>query len=270
MSDERSLLYNGRFLSDLDNWTVSSAVYSAGDGDDHYGVAVISQNGYIEQTFSPDNTRLHSFHFSVKPVTTLTTGLTLLITDGNGNTVLSQALTATAATWTETTVDIGVAFGDTYTLRITNTKAEDIKVDDIWIWPVVMTRAAIATRVNDKLGRLATDRSYSTTASGAKTEGDYTYAIDAGLRKVDAIDPETALPDIRWLEYDGLQTLLETVEQEMIEKLQRDYSVEVDIRVGQRSESLSQISKSLSEMTTKDSKTGRVIVKRLKHEDYRE
>lgn len=267
MSDRRSLLYNGRFLSDLDNWTVSNAVYSAGDGDEHYGVAVLSQNGYVEQTYAPDYTRLHSIHVSVKPVTTLTTGLTLLITDGNGNTVLSQALTGAAGAWTETTIDVGLAFGDTYTLRVTNTKAEDIKVDDIWIWPVAMTRAAIATRVSEKLGRLVTDRSYSTTTSGSKTEGDYTYAIDAGLRKVDAYDPETALPDIRWLDYEDLQAMLETVEQEMIEKLQRDYSVEVDIRIGSRSENLSQISKSLSEMTIKEGKSGRVTVKKLIHKD---
>ena len=267
MSDERSYLYNGRFLSDLDNWTVLNAVYSAGDGDEHYGVAVISQNGYVEQTFQPDYTRLHSIHISVKPLTTLTTGLTLLITDGNGNTVLSQALTGTANIWNETTIDIGLAAGDTYTLRITNTNPGAIKLDDIWLWYLSMTRAAIATRVSEKLGRLASERSYSTTASGAKTEGDYTYAIDTALRKLDAIDPETALPDIRFLDYDDLQTMLESVEQEMIEKLQRDYSVEVDIRVGQRSENLSQITKSLSEMTTKDSKSGRVIVKKLNHED---
>lgn len=268
MFDERSHLLNGRFLSDLDQWTVSDAAYSAGDGDDHYGVAVLSQNGYIEQDFSVNYTRAYSIHISVKPGVTLTSGqLVMLITDSDENTFLSQSLTGTGAAWNEQTIDIGLAAGDTYTIRFTNTSANDVKLDDIWLWCVVMTRANIATRVNEKLGRLASERSYSTTTSGTKTEGDYTYAIDTALRKLDAIDPETALPDIRWLDYGDLQTMLEVVEQEMIEKLQRDYSVEVDIRVGQRSENLSQITKSLSEMTTKDSKSGRVIVKKLTHED---
>ena len=271
MYSERNHLLNGRFEHDLDNWTAVSAVYSAGDGDDHYGVATISQNGYIEQDFSIDYTRLHSIHIAVKAATTLTAGqLTLLITDSDGNTVTLQSLSGTAATWTENTIDVGLAAGSNFTIRITSTLATDIKVDDIWLWHVAMTRAAIATRVHTKLGRLATERSYNTTAAGALTEGSYTYAIDNALRKVDAIDEDTALPDIRWLDDSDLPTMLDTVEQEMIEQLQRDYAVEVDIRVGQRSESLSQISKSLSEMTTKDAKTGRVIVKKLTHkaEDF--
>lgn len=276
---ERNLLNNGRFLQDLSNWTVSNAAYSAGDGDDHYGVAVLSTGGgYIEQSFSVPRVRLYSLHISVKPVTSaLTAGqATVQIKDGAGNVVYSANLTgATLNAWEENNIEIGLATGTTYTIRITNVNhGANIKIDDAWLWFVPLSRSAIATRIHTKLGRLATDRSLTTTLSGALTEGSYTYAVDAGLRAVGAINPETALPDVRYLDAESLQTALDAVEREILEQLQRDYAVEVDIKVGQRSESLSQIGKALSEMTggqtgtNKSSGGGRIVMRKLRHGDY--
>ncbi len=268
---ERNLLSNGRFLQDLSNWDAFNAVYSAGDGDDHYGVAVLSSGGgYIKQTFSVMHTRLHTLHVSVKPLTSALSagGCTILITDGNGNTVYSGNLTgAVANTWEENNIEIGLATGTTYTLQITNVNhAYSMRIDDVWLWAIPMTRAAIASRMHAKLGRLATERSLSTTAAGELTEGSYTYAIDAGLRAVGAINPEIGLPDVRYLEPESLQTVLETVERQMIEQLQRDYAVETDIHVGQRSESRSQIAKVLGEMNSGSSGGGGgpVVVRKIK------
>jgi len=269
---EHNLLSNGRFLQGLDVWTASSAVYSAGDGDDHYGIADVTTGGYIQQSFSVPRVRQYAIHISVKPLTAaLTAGkCTLTITDGNGNTVLTQNLTgATLNAWEENTVNIGLATGTTYTLKITNVAhAYNVHIDDVWIWYVPLTRAEIAARVHAKLARLATDRSLSTTASGTLTEGSYTYAIDAGLRSVGAINPETSLPDTRYLDGESVQTALDFVEREILEQLQRDYAVEVDTRVGQRSESLSQIGKAVGEMAAGGSKGGgRIVMRKLRHED---
>ncbi len=271
---ERNLLSNGRFLQDLSNWDAVNAVYSAGDGDDHYGVAVLSPSGgYIKQTFSVMHTRLHTLHVSIKPLTAFlaANGCTVLITDGNGNTVYSGSLTgATANVWEENNVEVGLATGTTYTLQITNVNhAYSVRIDDVWSWYVPMTRAAIADRIAAKLGRLATERSLSTTTSGALTEGSYTYSIDAGLRAVGAINPETGLPDARYLEPGSLQTALDTIEKQMIEQLQRDYAVETDIRVGQRSESRSQIAKILGEMNSGSSGggSGPVVMRKIRHEE---
>jgi hypothetical protein len=270
---ERNLLLNGRFLQNLSGWTASSAVYDAGDGDDHYGVAVLATGGgYIEQSFSVPRVRLYSLHISVKPMTAaLTAGkATVQIKDASGNVVYSANLTgATMAVWEENNLEVGLATGTTYTIRITNVSHGGyVKVDDAWAWFIPLSRAAIATRVHAKLGRLATDRSLSTTLSGALTEGSYTYGIDAGLRSVGAVNPETGLPDVRYLDAESIQTALDYIEREMLEQLQRDYAVEVDVRVGQRSESLSQIGKAVGEMAAGGSGKGggRIVMRKLTHD----
>jgi cold shock CspA family protein len=270
---ERNHLSNGRFVHDLDNWVASGAEYSAGDGDDHYGVAVLSTGGdYVEQTFSVPRVRAYSLHIGVKAIGVTLSGSNVVakITDGDGNTVLEQDLSGAADTWTETTVSLGLGSGTTYTLRITNDDAgADVRIDDVWIWHVPITRAAVVARVVAKLARLASDRSLSSTASGSLTEGDYTYAMDAGLRSVGAINPETGSPDVRYLGPDDVNALIDAVEREMLEQLRRDYAVEVDFTLGPRRESLSQISKAIGELAGGQgggSEGRRPVVKRLIHD----
>jgi len=273
---ERNLLTNGRFLQNLSNWTAVNAKYSAGDGDDHYGVAVLdTAGGYISATFSVPRVRSYSLHVAVKAIGAALSGTQcqLIIQDGSGNTVKTQNLTGTADTWTDNDITAGLATGTTYTLKIINNSATgDVLIDDVWIWFIPMTRAAIATRIDEKLGRIADDRSLSTASSGAKTEGDYTYAIDAGLRAVGAINPETGQVDVRYLDAENLQTALDFIEREMLKQLSLDYALEVDVRVGQRAESLSQISKALRETTGgAQGSSGRVVVRKLtrpEREDY--
>lgn len=275
---ERNRLTNGRFMHDLNNWTASDAVYSAGDGDEHYGVAVLSTGGgTLSQTFSVPHFRLYTLHIAVKAVGSdlSTDQVTVAITDGDGNTVISDDLSGTADTWTDNTMDLGLAPGTTYTLRLTNVSAAgDVRLDDVWLWWLPITRASIAARVAAKLGRLATDRSLSATASGSLTEGDYTYAIDAALRSLGALDPDTALPDVRYLDFGQVNSVLDAAEREMLEKLRRDYAVEVDIGVGSRRESLSQIGRALDGLIgtggAGGGQAGQVTVRKLRREadDY--
>ena len=249
---ERNRIANGRFLHNLNNWTSSGASYSAGAGDDHYGVAVLSTGGdYISQNFSVVGARAFTLGLAVYAVGADLSGAnaTLEITDGDGNTVTTKNLTGTADTWTSNEYSLGLAEGTTYTLKITNAGANgDVYIDDVWLWFVPITRAQIATRVAEKLGRLASDRSLSNVGSGSKTEGDYTYAIDAALRNIGAINPETGNVDIRYVEASQVDTALTIAETEMMERLHRDYIVEVDTSIGSRSESLSQKAEALSGM----------------------
>ena len=251
MTIEASYLSNGRFLHDLGNWTDSGASYSAGDGDEQYGVAALAIGGSVSQQFAVEGAKLYTIHLSIKAVgSTLSAGqATITITDGAGNTVVTQNLIGTADTWTEQTYTFGLAQGTTYTLTIRNVSAaSQVKVDDVWLWYVPMTRAAVAARVHTKLGLLATDMSYNTTSSGALTEGSYTYAIDTGLRQSGAIDPMTDEPDVRWMATTHIDSLLSVVEFAMLERLQRNYATMTDITVGQRSERLSQIASAIDKL----------------------
>lgn len=256
----RNHLTNGKFLHNLNGWTPSAGVtYSAGDGDDHYGVAVLPVGGSIWQEFAVDDTHLQSVHIAVKAIGATLSGsqATLVIEDGDGNTVVSQNLTGTADTWTEATYTFGLVEGANYRATITNASAAgDIRIDDLWIWFVPITRAQVAASVHAKLGRLATERSLSTTPSGALTEGSYTYAIDAALRTIGAIDEDDGTPSVRYVDAEQVQTLLEAVRMEMLERLQTDYLVEVDTSTGPYRQNLSQKAAGIGEILGTGGKGG--------------
>lgn len=267
MSDERNRLSNGRFLHNLNSWVTASASYSAGDGDEHYGVANISVGGSIAQVFGVDYARSYTLHLSVKAPSGTLAGsqATVAITDGDGNSVASFNLTGGASSWTDNNNSLGLAPGATYTLTITNASAAGaIRVDDVWLWYVPMTRANLAARVARKLSALATDAGLDTTAAGDLTEGHYTDAVDAGLRAVGAVDPETDQTDIRWLDSTTIDTCADLIEREMLERLGRYYATLVDIEAGPRKEKLSQIGAALARMTSAPQSGGaKVVVRKL-------
>ena len=242
---ERTALANGRFLHNLDGWAAAAgAAYSAGDGDDHYGVAVLPTGGQISQPFVVDEYRAFTLHLSAKADDASATpgSVTASVADGSGNAVGTWNLSAAADAWTEQTIQIGLAEGATYTLTLANVShTTDIKLDDIWLWWLPITRAAVAAQVARVLGALATDAGLSTTPSGELTEGDYTDAIDTGLREIGAINPVTDLPDIRQLETRQINDLLAATERAVLGRLQRYYATLVDTKEGPLEQKLSQI-----------------------------
>lgn len=273
MTDERTYLTNGQFLHDLTDWDVTGATYSAGDGDAHYGVAQLAVGQAIAQDFAVDYVRAHTLALALKCSAPVTAGqVTVVIEDEDGNVLTTLQPTCAANAWRTNDWTLGLASGTTYTITITNVGAgAAIKLDDIWLWPLLMTRAGMAQRIHTKLGRLATERSLSLTPNGAYTEGDYTLAIEVALRRAGAVNPETDQADARWLDSANVDTALETAEREMLERLQRDYAVETDISVDGRSESRSQIREALEALTggqgsgSAGGQLGRVQVKRLSH-----
>jgi hypothetical protein len=270
---DRSHLINGRFIQNLNGWTgAGGASYLASDGDEHYGLANLPVGASISQAFSVDNPRAFSLHIAAKsPSGALTAGQAVFtITDGQGNTVLTSDLVS-GITWTETIYTLGLGPGATYTITLTNVSAPgDVRIDDVWLWFVPVTRTQIAARVHAKLGRIAQERSFSTVAAGLMTEGSYTYAIDAALGNVGAIDPETGNPDVRYLNDDNVQSVTESARHEMLEQLQSDYAVEVDTRTGPFSQSLSQKRAAITEMLgggDASSSGGGIIQRRMSCDD---
>lgn len=275
---ENTYLLNGRFLHNLNGWTVSgpTVVYSAGDADDQYGVAVIPPGESIQQDFGVIGVRVFTLHLSVKPVGAPLSNnqARIIITDGDGNAVTTQSLVAaTADAWAENTFLFGLGEGTTYNIEIENTSAAgNIKIDDVWLYFVPLTRLQMAQRIHAKLGRLASN--LSTTPTGDMTEGSYTYSVDAGLRSVGAIDPDTGLPDVRYLDENSIQLALDFIERETLEGLQKDSAVEVDTRTGPYQQSLSQKREAITEMLgggggsggDSGGSGGPVIMRPLKHE----
>lgn len=268
--DERSYLINGRLLHNLNGWTAAGgAVYSAGDGDDHYGVASLPAGASIAQAFTVERARRYTLHLAAK-----TGNATVTIADGNGNALPSGTASGAAGVWTESSLTFGLAPGTTYTLTISNAGGSTILIDDVWLWWVPLTRAELAERVHRKLDSLASDATLSTTAVGTQTEGSYTDAVDAGLRAVGAIDVETDLPDVRYLDTALLDSCLDAIEREMLERLTRHYAVLTDIKVGDRDEKLSQIGKSIGALAGSGkaggSSGGKIVIRQLRREakDY--
>ena len=269
----RNYLNNGRFLDNLNNWVISGASYLASDGSSHFGIADLSVDDYIEQSLVVPRTRLYTLSIAVKELVSamLAGDLDIEIRDSSDVLITTIQPTADAATWTSYTTTIGLVAGENYTIKFVNADtsghAVAIYVDDIWIWDVAISRSAVAAIIHERLGSLATDKSLSVTPSGDSTEGDYTYAIDSGLRQLGAIDPETALPDIRYLEIGDVETLIGLVMQSLLGQLQIEYAAEVDISVGPRRESLSQISKAIGGMLEGDGGgTGSIVMRKISHE----
>jgi hypothetical protein len=256
--NERSWIVNGRFIQNLNGWVgAGGAVYIASDGSEQYGLASLPAGASISQPFAVINARLYTLHLAVK-----TGNATVVIADNLGSTLATITATGAAGAWAETVSTLGLAPGTSYQLTITNNGVSTILVDDIWIWYVPATRAALAARVARKLSTLATDASLSYTAAGTLTEGDYTDAIDAGMRAIGAINPETDLPDVRYLDSSTIDSLADQVEREMLERLSRYYATLTDIEAGPRKEKLSQIGAAIGRMTSAPTSGGAKVVAR--------
>lgn len=267
---ENNIIYNGRFLHNLNGWDVSGGtVYSAGDADEHYGVCVLPVGGTVSQTFAVIGVKQYTLHVSVKATATLLAGqCTLEIRDGDDNQVVSMSLNGGTA-WTDNEVIYGLAEGTIYTLTVKNVSAPgSVKIDDVWLWYIPVTRAQAAETVHAKLGRLATERGLTTTPSGTLTEGSYTRAINAALRHIDAIDTDTGEPSVRWVDEGGVKLFIDAVEREILEQLRLDYVVEVDTSTGPYSQQLSQKRGALDEILGKNSSPSNagVTQRRLRYE----
>ena len=275
MTYNRNHLSNGHFLDNIDHWTAAGgAAHVATDGDPHLGCAhLLAVGDSISQEFVLPRTRIYTLHYHIKEVgNPLSVGdVNIEIYDSDDTKIYThQPSTTGGDDWETKTASVGLIASEQYTLKIDyqDSHDDDIHFDHVWLWEVAISRSSVATIVHDRLGALATDKGLSTTASGDLTEGDYTYAVDSGLRRLGAVDPVAGLPDIRWVEQNEVDDIISLVLTVMLEQLQIEYSVEVDIAVGPRRESLSQISKAIGGLLSGDAGggLGTVVERDLSHE----
>lgn len=261
---DRSWVVNGRFEHHVNGW-YGAPVYLASDGFKQPGCAKLALNQLMWQQFAVPITSLATIHYAFK-FTGTGNDLTVTLFDGWGNSV--QVWTpASLTTWQEIPVTIGMAMGGWYKLQFQHTggNAGDLLIDDVWVWQVLETRADMATRIMAKLGRLASNRSWSITPVGTLTEGDLTFPIDDALRDVGAVDIFTRTPDVRWLDKEDVPRALQTVERLAMEKLRNDYLVETDLSVGGRSERFSQVAAGLED--TLKHQPSRIVTRKFRYPD---
>lgn len=110
-----------------------------------------------------------------------------------------------------------------------------------------IARSDLANMVAARLRTLATSAGLSATASAAGPNGDYTLAIDDGLRAVGAVDANGD-PSVVMLAPAQISDAVAAAYQSILIGLRADYALKTDVSLGPRTENLSQIATSLDKM----------------------
>lgn len=130
-----------------------------------------------------------------------------------------------------------------------------------------ISRTSIASQVAALIAAFATDAGYTTTAAATGPEGDYSAAIDEALRAVGAASP-WGDPDVTLVAAGQINDVVEGVKAAMLQRLRAKYALEVDVSLGPRSESRSQIAGSIDEMLAGAGGDRRIKVGKLTHGEW--
>ena len=239
-------IYNGDFAQNLDGWTLTGgAVHIANEGYMELGaVHLLTAGDGIGRDFSIGVGREYRIEVATKAQASAG-NLALTITNDAGQAIYSTTLTVGTG-WVQRVKQVGLPWGNhTLTLAFVD---EPLYLDDVSIAYVVKTRCQLAELVKDRLGVLATDAGMNDMPDGENTEGDFTAAVDEGLRAVGACDP-AGRPDVRYLDAGDLNACLGHVELAMLHKLHRYWVTKTDYSIGPRTEHLNQVQQSLMALT---------------------
>lgn len=214
---------NGGFIGDLANWTLSGgAAYVANQGHDELGAAHLPAPGAaISQQFAVPVARPQMIDVWLKAAGA-DCSATLTITNADGDTVYTASLAASSSWANALGQRVGLPQGN-FTFEVAYDDGA-VYVDDISLAWVIKTRLELATACAGLLGDLATsDAGYITTPNGEFTEGDYTSAVDYGLRQVGAIDL-AGDTDPAMLDADSVDACIDEIQRHMLHKLHRYYT----------------------------------------------
>lgn len=240
-------LYNADFARDLDTWeTAGAADHVVNQGYNELGaVSLPTPGSAVEQAFSIGVGRAYLVEAAVCGASA-DGELSLAIETSDGELVYASTILFSDSAWSWHSERVGLAWGE-YNLRLACVDT-GVYVDDVSIAYVVATRQELARKTADRLGALAAAANYSTGATQYAPEGDYTDAIDEGLRSIGALDP-AGRPDVRYVAPESLTALLGAIELAMLHKLQRHWMTKTTYQIGPRTEYMNQIQASLLALT---------------------
>lgn len=259
-----NLLQNGDFSRGLYEWTGTGTIIRS-DGYPRVNAAQLTDGQSLAQDIGISVEQPYTLHYFYK----LTTGATLTVAYGD----VSQTHTgAPLDVWREGVLVFAVEEGDDANASVEISAADATAYVDtltLLFGGLPKSRGQIATDVAGMIAEFATDASLSTTASATGPEGDYSAAIDEALRAASAMT-RWGDPDVTKLLGNQVNMVVEGTKAAMLQRLRAKYALEVDVSLGPRSESRSQIASSLDEMLAGGGGGDRrVSMGRLTHADWR-
>lgn len=257
-----NLLNNGDFSRGLYEWEGSASIYRA-LGYPRLNCALLATGQTLTQARGISDENLHTLHYFYR----VATGATL--TAGYGD--MTQTHTgAPLDVWREGVLVFSPETGEGNDSVEFSAAGGNVYVDTVTLMPggLPRSRAELANDVAVRLAEIATDASLSATASSSGPEGDYSAAIDEALRAAAAMN-KWGDPDVTLLDPLKVNDVIEAVRVGMLQRLRSKYALEVDVSLGPRSESRSQIASSLDEMLAGSGGSRRPTMGKLDHGDWR-
>lgn len=256
-----NLLSNGGFDGNLNYWTGTGTIDRT-LGYPRAGCAALAAGESLESdAVGLSENSLYTLHYFYR----LASGATLTVGAGG----VSQTHTGTPlSVWREGhlafALDAGVSDG------VTVSSAGGVAYVDsiaLLLGGLPITRATLTSMISAQLRSLASDAGLLTIASDAGPNGDYSAALDEGLRVVGAVN-RWGDPDVTALDAAQINAVVEAAKGSMIQALRADYALQTDVRLGPRQESRSQIAGSLDKMLSGGGASNRPTVARLRHGEW--
>lgn len=234
-----NIIRNPGFYDISSYWQAENgAVFAASVGNDQLGAASLPTAGasiYQEVTLPErPSWSLEAYLYGAGAG-----NATIIITNNDGETIYTTTVALTGGSWQQWTTTIGLPPNRIRIKFAYNDVA--FYVDDVSVAHIPKTRYQLAVLAHDEIQDLVSDISSFTAPSAPSNEGSYTAAIDAALTWVGAINTQGD-PDVRWLERDQVdQTIDKIVEEVLTGPVLAYYQKKVDVSLGPRRESYSQI-----------------------------
>lgn len=234
-----NIIRNGGFRDITSYWQAQGgAQFAADQGHDQLGAAYLPGAGaaIFQEIALPDRpnwTLAAAFKAAVAGTVTVT------IANDDGQTIYTADVSLTGGDWDEWTVTLGLP-ADTITITITYGDVA-VYVDDVSAAHIPKTRYQLAVLAHAECQDLTGDISTFTAPSAPDSEGSYTAAIDAALLWVGAVNEQNA-PDVRWLDRELVGRAVDKIVEEILTgPVLAYYQKKVDVSLGPRRESYSQI-----------------------------